>query len=393
TTAAGFGSLALADIPPIQVFGVFVAIGVMLAWVLTVTLVPAYIMSLKPATLDSFGRTPDRNSGALPRLGQFSYRSAKPVLLATLALYGVAVYGLTRIHINDNPVHWFKPDHDIRVADRVLNQAFAGTYMAYIALDAGQATEQAVPAGLLEELKPEVRAVLLPAQTLPAMSALAEERKNSAETDAEFAAWEDALVVLDRAKQQAEVFKSPEVLRWMEGLQQYLLTTGHVGKSNSLNEIVKTVHRELQQGAATQYRIPATPEAVAQTLLTFQSSHRPNDLWHFVTPDYRSSVIWLQLNSGENRDMSAVVDAVDQYVAAHPAPGGLATRLVRPDLYQCGLAAENGVRNAAVFRFQLHRGVDHAHPAVPLAAVGHVVDGAADHDDWSDVWADRFAGD
>ena len=44
TTAAGFFSLSLTPIPPVQVFGVFVAIGVMLAWVYTVTFIPAYVM-------------------------------------------------------------------------------------------------------------------------------------------------------------------------------------------------------------------------------------------------------------------------------------------------------------------------------------------------------------
>lgn len=43
TTAVGFASLALADIPPVRVFGVFVGFGVMAAWLLTVTFIPASI--------------------------------------------------------------------------------------------------------------------------------------------------------------------------------------------------------------------------------------------------------------------------------------------------------------------------------------------------------------
>ena len=55
TTTAGFGSLALTPIPPVQVFGIFVAIGVMLAWVLTIMFIPAYVMFIKPETLEKFG--------------------------------------------------------------------------------------------------------------------------------------------------------------------------------------------------------------------------------------------------------------------------------------------------------------------------------------------------
>ena len=43
TTAVGFLSLALTPIPPVQVFGLFVAFGVMVAWVLTVTFIPAFV--------------------------------------------------------------------------------------------------------------------------------------------------------------------------------------------------------------------------------------------------------------------------------------------------------------------------------------------------------------
>ena len=55
TSAAGFASLALTPIPPVQVFGVFVAIGIMTAWVCTVIFIPAYIMMMKEKSLENFG--------------------------------------------------------------------------------------------------------------------------------------------------------------------------------------------------------------------------------------------------------------------------------------------------------------------------------------------------
>ncbi len=55
TTAVGFASLMLTPIPPVQVFGLFVAIGVFVAWFFTVTLLPAYFMSLPDKALADFG--------------------------------------------------------------------------------------------------------------------------------------------------------------------------------------------------------------------------------------------------------------------------------------------------------------------------------------------------
>ena len=55
-------------------------------------------------------------------------------------------------------------------------------------------------------------------------------------------------------------------------------------------------------------------------MLTYQSSHRPGDLWHFVTPDYRKSSIWVQLKSGDNKDMEKVIKAVNQFFAKNQPP-------------------------------------------------------------------------
>jgi outer membrane lipoprotein-sorting protein len=96
-----------------------------------------------------------------------------------------------------------------------------------------------------------------------------------------------------------------------------------VGKTTSLADIVKTVHRELREGNAEHYTIPGSSNAVAQTLLSYQSSHRPQDLWHFLTPDYRQTLIWLQLKSGDNKDMAAVERHVAEFIAGNPPPEGV----------------------------------------------------------------------
>ncbi|MHC4499645.1 MAG: efflux RND transporter permease subunit [Planctomycetota bacterium] len=144
TSAAGFASLALTPIPPVQVFGVFVAIGIMLAWVFTVTFVPAHVMMISDKSLENFGHEahhadkPSWPSRLLNAGGRFTYSQAKPILVVLLVVTAVAVYGITRININDNPVKWFSKRHPIRQADIELNKHFGGTYMAYLVLDANE---------------------------------------------------------------------------------------------------------------------------------------------------------------------------------------------------------------------------------------------------------------
>lgn len=351
TSVAGFLSLALTPIPPVQVFGIFVGIGILVAWVLTVTFIPAYIAFLPARVFENFGAShAHEESGWLSRvlrgMGPWTSRHAKSVIGVSLLLVGVAGFGISRIVIDDNPVKWFAASHPIRVADKVLNEHFAGTYMAHLSLTAvdeafdgkamGSRLEQGLAARerqLADEGVPELAAAFPKfrgelARTLAnakdAAAALAGldqvVRAAAAASGAEAESWEEVRSVLSAERQRSEVFQEPAVLRWVAALQDSLRTGGLVGKSSSLADIVKTVHRELMLGEQAQYRVPETRNGVAQCLLTYQSSHRPDDLWHFVTPDHRQASLWVQLTSGDNRVMTAVHEAVSAFVAKNPPP-------------------------------------------------------------------------
>ena len=357
TTAAGFASLALAPIPPVQIFGLFVAFGVMLAWFLTITFIPAFIMLIPESKLEDFGMPggrggPSRNhfmSVLLHWIGNKTYRWAKPLLALTLLVSIGAIYGIGQIVINDNPIRWFNEDHPIRVADRMLNQNFGGSYMAYLTL-APAVQEGAVETMAMElthrlavrreillkkmpqagpvfdEIKMELstlgQGALTADSLLDRLENLIEARMENV-SSASLGAWDEVMNFIEEERQQRLIFKQPAALAYIEGLQQHLRGREVVGKSNSLADIVKTVHRELFLGEAEQFKIPQTAAAVAQTLLTFQNSHRPQDLWHFVTPDFRRTSIWIQMHSGDNRDMSGVVDEVNRYILENPPPFAL----------------------------------------------------------------------
>jgi predicted RND superfamily exporter protein len=354
TTAVGFASLALAPIPPVQVFGLFVAFGVLLAWILSITFIPAYVMFIKKESLEKFGAVHTGTKKAkgsllgrlLGRTGRMTYKYAKPVTVVTIIITLVAIFGISRISINDNPIKWFSPSHPIRVADRVLNEHFGGTYMGYLALESKPADHgpdqyadaaskrMSARAAVLKETIPSAPTVFeaLQEETIRAgkeaksnkdvidqLESFVVSQQFSAPED-QMEAWDEAFLFLDQERQRGEVFKQPEVLSYIEGLQRHLLTTGVVGKSNSLTDIVKTVYRELVSGEQKDFKIPDSVNAVAQSLITYQNSHRPQDLWHFVTPDYTKSVIWTQLKSGDNKNMSKVIKDVDYYFASNPPP-------------------------------------------------------------------------
>jgi hypothetical protein len=195
----------------------------------------------------------------LPKMGHLSMHYSKTIVICATLVLGVSVWGASLLLPNDNPMRWFSASHEIRKADRILNNEFAGSYMAYLSL--------------------------------------------SSDNDG--------------------TFKDPAMLKYIENLQSHINAMDDVGKTIAVTEIVKTVHRELFSGDTAQYRIPDSREAVAQTLITFENSHRPTDLWHYVTPDYRNASVWFQLKSGDNQDMLKVERAVNEYLSNNPPPAHL----------------------------------------------------------------------
>ncbi|MCW5199146.1 MMPL family transporter [Desulfobulbus sp. F1] len=348
TSAAGFASLATTPIPPIQSFGIFVGIGIMLAWLLTMLFIPAYVMLIPESSLENFGASaehPAHASSPLNRhlrwIGKTS--SGKPWLVigVNIGIMLVGVIGISMIQVNDNPVKWFKKSHEVRVADRVLNSHFGGTYEAYLVLS-GEAKEltSTEAADLLKKelelLSGDLKETALKAvaeeatagQGQPGASLLDSlaEAWNSeldnvpAEDEAGYQFWTAAIEALEKVRSRKEIFKRPDMLRYLADFQAHLAKQGDVGKSNSISDVVKKVHQELYEGDPKRFVIPNTVNAVAETLISFQNSHKPDDLWHLVTPDYTKANLWIQLRSGDNKDTERVLTDVEQYFAKNPPP-------------------------------------------------------------------------
>jgi len=291
---------------------------------------------------------PNRMSRVLAATGRFTYAWAKPILVFMLIAAAVAVYGITKIRINDNPVKWFSKSHPIRQADIELNKHFGGTYMAYLVLedaakDSGDLSGYVDSVGRrlsekAEELKgdvPKIQQVAPEAQKLLAdvdttagskekmldkLVKAANEKVDSAKDDDIADAWYEIADFFDLEKERMKIFKQPAVLEYIAKLQQHLADMEVVGKSNSVSDVVRKVYQELTDGSDANYKIPGSSAAVAQCLLQFQSSHNPDDLWHLAAWDYSSADIWIQLTSGDNMDMQNVVEAVDEYIRDNPPP-------------------------------------------------------------------------
>ncbi|MFZ3012536.1 MAG: MMPL family transporter [Nitrospira sp.] len=258
TVMAGFGSLIFVNIPPVQIFGLFVAIGVFAAWILTVTFMPAFMMLLNEKTLKRRWQHEVATGGVLVRvagwLGRLGMARSWGVLLVGIAVLALAAYGMEHNRVNDDPVKWFKASSPIRQASRLMNQQFGGTYMAYLVAEADE----------------------------------------------------------------PDAATRPEVLRYLDELQREIGQDPRVGKTTSLPDILRWINRVLTGND----ELPRSQELAAQYLFLYLSSGgSPDTLDNFVDYGYQRLNIWLQLKTGDNQDMIEVMERVTRYVTAHPLPG------------------------------------------------------------------------
>ncbi len=319
TTVAGFISLALTPIPPVRVFGIFVAFGIVVAWFLSLTINPAIGMLISTKALRNFGQADDSH-GVLSRImhafRNLARRRAKTVIAVSGAVVVVAAVGLSMIEVNDNPVKWFKKSHPIRQADMVMNSHLAGTYMNYLVFEG----------------------------------------------------------------EDDDIMKRPEVLTYMQSMQRELEKDPIVGGTTGLTDIVKKVRFELFSGDSAKAAIPTNQDEVAQMLFLFEmSGGDPDDLFKFVTNDYLKSNLWVQLRNGDNQSVQRVVDRGNKFLAANPLSRWSTGSLGRTTLYKYRVAETDGHRHEVLTVEFLCRCVLHDGLLVPLVQMGHYIDAPAEH--------------
>ena len=138
TTAVGFLSLTVSDIVPILTFGIFVAVGTLLAMVLSLIFIPALLMVLPEkvsASQEGSGTDENLSRGVhqvnfMDRLFQKSLdvmtawvlRNARPVLLAALAISAISIYGLSQVKVESSLESYFQTDAPLVVANRAMEK-------------------------------------------------------------------------------------------------------------------------------------------------------------------------------------------------------------------------------------------------------------------------------
>ena len=199
TTFAGFISLSFSKVSPIQEFGIFASFGVLVAFVVSLTLVPAIMILRGPVSkLPRFKITEikpgqeDPLSGAIAdALGHVSTKK-RSVLALGLVVILVSIFSLGRLVIDNVMVEYFKPDTDVVLSDRFIREKFGGSKSVSLVLSSEE------PGGVL---RPDV---------LAAMDGLADYLKKSVPEVGKTTGFTD---MIKRVNQVFNMDESPEGLK------------------------------------------------------------------------------------------------------------------------------------------------------------------------------------
>ena len=136
TTAVGLLSFQAAALAQVRNLGIVAPIGVMMALLYVVVLLPALLAIVPLRTTGSSGDALQRRlSGWLTRVGGASTRHPWRVLAGTAVVLALGALGASRLQFSQFPLHWFPPDDPVRLAAELTDRELGGASTLEVLVD------------------------------------------------------------------------------------------------------------------------------------------------------------------------------------------------------------------------------------------------------------------
>ncbi|MFQ5354935.1 MAG: RND family transporter [Mariprofundaceae bacterium] len=264
TTGVGFLSFLMMEMVPLQMMGVFAAVGIIYAMFVSLTLVPAALMLMKvkaPKSLVKAARARGvEHAGGLSRLlsmlgFRVSQHSTQTLYAASIILLLLA-WAASQVYVDDSYMANFQEDSDVVLSDKQINKHFIGSYQRNLLLEA------------------------------------------------------DA----------ADAFYDPGLLNAVWNFQQDLEIVEGIGGTISISDYIRRMHRVMNENRSDMAMIPESPDLIAQYLLLYSFSGAPDDFAEVVDSEYRSANIRIFSTVDNFIKGSAIEHAVIRLAAKHFDP-------------------------------------------------------------------------
>jgi uncharacterized protein len=257
TTAAGLLSMVFVPIVPLQRFAVFSAVGVMIAFMLSVFMLPLMLDIWGPVSRKKAGRIAKEEDGNhfiqsfIRRFEKISFAFPGRIILIFGICSVVLVAGSLKVRVESNSIENIKDGVPIKNSYKLVDEYLGGTGNLEVLIDSGVVNG----------------------------------------------------------------FKDPALLKAVDSLQSHVESfyPGVVVKTISLANVTKDSFKALNEGDPDKYLIPDDAQVLAQTLFLFESAN-PKDRRQLVSDDYR--MVRVGINSVNLGSIKALelMKTIDTYI-------------------------------------------------------------------------------
>jgi len=256
TTAAGLMSFATAEIAPIADLGMFAAFGVMVAFFMTVTLLPTFL-AIFPVRHQKHQDSENENNATdrfLLKVGDFAHDRHKLVIGLWALLLLIAAMGIPKLRLEHNVLLWFPETSEIRQQTAAMDKHLKGSVSIELMVDTGKEN------GLYD----------------------------------------------------------PKVLEALDELEQFALAQPmkgwdgpFVGKAFSLASMIKEINQALGENKPENYSIPQNKQLIAQEFLLFENSGS-DDLEDQVDSQFSITRMTIKTPWVESRSYVPLLNAIEE---------------------------------------------------------------------------------
>jgi predicted RND superfamily exporter protein len=268
TTAVGLLGFRFATLEAIRDMGTFGALGVFLAFALSMAFLPAFLTFNQKSLLGvrtSVDRVDlldhvlafcDRLSRSRLRDGRVSHGRRRVTLTASLFFTIAAVYGASTLQVFHDPLSWFPPGHEVTAAVHAVDEHVGGTSEMALLIRSKEG----------KDLKDR-----------------------------------DLLLALEKLSEHVKAYRTPETGRAI------------VGSGTSILDVIKESWRAINGNSEEFYRIPDSQQGVVDMFTLFESS-APEELRRLATVDMERAVMSFRIQWMDSTAYQPLVEYIERSI-------------------------------------------------------------------------------
>lgn len=255
TTSAGLASLGLSPIPPISVFGLTAAIGVLLIYLIVIHILPTIF-----ARFD-MSDWPSRASGLtlmdtlVKKLFHTGLRNPAIVLICIFFMLAATIPFITKVEVETNIQEFFPPTHSLRKATDYVEEKLVGTTPLEIIFSTSSSAEM-----------------------------------------------------------EAEILTQPETLHYFKDFQIWLEKQPEVDKTVSVVDFIEEMNWGFHSQDDNFLSIPKDSNLISQYLFIYDGE----DMYDFIDEDYQQARVAMNVNVHGANQISELMKKTEQYLTQNP---------------------------------------------------------------------------